>query len=113
MSKDNIIYIECPTNFEPNSKTNAIFLGGGISGCPDWQSVAREKLHQKCPNLVLINPRRSSFDITDKTIAKEQIKWEFECLRKVNAILFWFPKETVCPITLYELGAWTLLSKKN
>jgi len=48
-----------------------------------------------------------------KTIAKEQIKWEFECLRKVTAILFWFPKETVCPITLYELGAWSILSLKT
>jgi hypothetical protein len=24
--------------------------------------------------------------------------------------MFWFPSETLCPITLYELGAWTILS---
>jgi len=37
--------------------------------------------------------------------AEEQIRWEFHRLRMIKNILFWFPKETLCPITLYELGA--------
>ena len=26
-------------------------------------------------------------------------------------ILFWFPKESICPIALYELGAWCMTDK--
>jgi len=40
-------------------------------------------------------------------------RWEFEHLRKAKAIMFWFPSETLCPITLYELGAWTILSSQT
>jgi len=36
-----------------------------------------------------------------------QIKWEHLMLRKADAIMFWFCEETLCPITLYELGTWT------
>jgi hypothetical protein len=43
-------------------------------------------------------------DLKDKKQEKLQIHWEFEMLQRVDVILFWFPKETVCPITLYELG---------
>lgn len=32
-------------------------------------------------------------------------------LRDADAILFWFPCETLCPITLYELGAWSMSDK--
>jgi len=27
-------------------------------------------------------------------------------------ILFWFPCETLCPIVLYELGAWSMTDKQ-
>jgi hypothetical protein len=27
--------------------------------------------------------------------------------------MFWFPCETLCPITLYELGAWTVLAPQT
>ena len=36
-----------------------------------------------------------------------QIEWEHEALRASDTILFWFPKETLCPITLFELGVWS------
>jgi hypothetical protein len=36
--------------------------------------------------------------------AKAQILWEHHYLDRVNDILFWFPEETVCPISLFELG---------
>ena len=32
-------------------------------------------------------------------------------LRLANAIAFWFPPETLCPITLFELGAWSMTDK--
>ena len=34
-----------------------------------------------------------------------------DALRDVHAISFWFPKETICPIVLYELGAWSMTNK--
>ena len=44
--------------------------------------------------------------------AKEQILWEYEYLRIANEILFWFPHESLCPIALYELGAWSMTEKQ-
>jgi len=61
--------------------------------------------------MVLINPRRAKWDPSINSL--EQITWEFEHLRKAKAIMFWFPSETLCPITLYELGAWTILSSQT
>jgi len=62
-------------------------------------------------NLVLLNPRRANFPIDDPNAAEKQIAWEHRHLRLANAILFWFPYETLCPIVLYELGAWSNVGK--
>jgi len=35
-----------------------------------------------------------------------QIEWEYIHLLRADAIMFWFPSETLCPIALYELGRW-------
>lgn len=43
---------------------------------------------------------------------EEQITWEHTHLLKADAILFWFPCETLCPIALYELGSWIFRPKK-
>jgi hypothetical protein len=34
----------------------------------------------------------------------EQIKWEHEHIHKCKWMMFWFCEETLCPITLFELG---------
>jgi hypothetical protein len=81
-----------------------VFLAGGITGCPDWQSKMVRLL--KDTDLTLLNPRRKSFDMTDPQHSMLQIAWEHRHLFRASAILFWFPKETLCPITLYELGRW-------
>ncbi len=86
-----------------------MFLAGGITGCPDWQQVMLDLLADM--PLVVFNPRRANFPLHDPNAAEAQIKWEHGYLRKASAILFWFPCETLCPITLYELGAWTVLPK--
>lgn len=99
-------YIECPDTAETSP---SVFLAGGITGCPDWQSVMVESL--KNTNLTLFNPRRRHFPIHDPAAAAFQIQWEYDHLRKADAILFWFPWETLCPIVLYELGAWSMTQK--
>lgn len=98
--------ITCPTSYTRETLSDIIvFLGGGISNCPNWQLDMIDKLASADDSLVLVNPRRESFDITDETASDFQIKWEFKHLHASDAILFWFPCETLCPITLYELGA--------
>lgn len=82
----------------------AVFLAGGITNCPDWQKFIVE-LMEDFPNGTILNPRRGSFDVNDKNASSDQIKWEFDMLWTADIIPFYFCKETLCPITLYELGA--------
>jgi hypothetical protein len=104
---------ECPD--KPHGGMEArLFLAGGITGCPDWQKemIARFAPKQiggkpgpdEFPNLFLMNPRRATFDVTKPEETKFQIRWEFNQILRSDAVLFWFPYNTLCPITLYELG---------
>jgi len=80
----------------------SIFVAGGISNCPDWQSDIVALIDQNIHDV--INPRRvGGFDPTGDT-AEDQITWEHRALSLVDACIFWFPKETLCPITLLEFG---------
>ena len=101
-------YFESPEVYIGTKKS--LFLAGGITNCPDWQEKMRKAL--KDVDIVLLNPRRYDFPIGDPNAAEAQIKWEYNHLRKASMILFWFPKETLCPIVLYELGAWSMTMKK-
>ena len=85
-----------------------LFLAGGITSCPDWQSILIEKI--KTANietdLDIYNPRRKMFPVHDKEAGLEQMKWEFERLRQSNMIIYWFSRGSLNPISLYELGMW-------
>jgi hypothetical protein len=81
----------------------AIFMAGGVTNCPDWQQEMLELL--KDCDLIVFNPRRNNFPIDDPKATYEQIKWEYERLHEADAVMFWFPCETLCPIALFELGA--------
>ena len=98
-------YIQCPEIFRSDDlrlMDRTIFLGGGITGCGNWQQEFAAALRGS--GLVVINPRRNDFDVHDPTMTEFQIRWEFHHLRLARARLFWFPPETLCPITLFELG---------
>ncbi|KAG2393564.1 hypothetical protein C9374_007095 [Naegleria lovaniensis] len=108
----------------------SLFLAGGISGCGNWHRDVISNLHNKCEKLFqqqtstwssshqqshhdvaaitrkikIYNPRREHFDVSDQSQSEIQIKWEHEYLHSVQAVSFWFCSETLCPITLYELG---------
>lgn len=102
--------ISCPkTYIKQEGGEFSIFLAGGITGAPDWQAQLTVMLDQT--NYAVINPRRADFPINDTNAAAYQIKWEFAHLRRVDMIVFWFRKETLQPITLYELGAWSMTQK--
>lgn len=80
-----------------------IFLAGGITDCPDWQKEVVISL--KDFPVTIYNPRRESFDVSKEEETERQIIWEYQYIRGTTHLLFWFPKETVCPITLFEYGA--------
>ncbi|MGD1910981.1 MAG: nucleoside 2-deoxyribosyltransferase domain-containing protein [Rivularia sp. (in: cyanobacteria)] len=88
---------------------DAIFCAGGISNCPDWQSQMVELLEPL--SWTILNPRRPNFPIHDPDASRQQIAWEHKHLRLASSILFWFPQESICPITLYELGSWSMTDK--
>jgi hypothetical protein len=101
--------IESPHPYHKQPGEFSVFLAGGITGCPDWQQEIASLL--KDTDLLVLNPRRKEFPMNDDQAARIQIKWEYQHLRAADAILFWFPKESVCPIALYELGAWSMTNK--
>ncbi|KKL58275.1 hypothetical protein LCGC14_2227030 [marine sediment metagenome] len=100
-------YVEAPS--EDLGLGTSVFLAGGISNCPDWQKEFVDKIRDT--ELVVYNPRRANFPMGDKEEGLRQIKWEAEYLHKASCIIFWFPKETVCPIVLFELGSWSMTDK--
>lgn len=95
-------YVEAPNRLWYSGRTS-VFLAGGISNCPNWQHELANKLRDT--ELFLINPRRHNFPMGDQVEGEKQIKWEHNYLRRANVVSFWFPEETLCPITLFELGA--------
>jgi hypothetical protein len=102
-------YIEAPEKYSKSLNLKSVFLAGGITDCPDWQSEIVKLLNDI--DVALLNPRRKNFPINNPNASRGQIKWEFDHLRKADIILFWFPAESVCPIALYELGAWCMTNK--
>lgn len=106
--------IQCPEVYKQshsNPHEITVFLGGGISNCGNWQKEMIARFND-VDELVLLNPRREDFDIANPNMSIDQIKWEYDHLKKASAILFWFPYETMCPITLYELGVWAAKGAK-
>jgi hypothetical protein len=101
-------YVECPTVYHACDNDLSLFLAGGITNCPDWQAEMVNLL--KHSRLVLLNPRRARWQMKPGA-QEEQIRWEHAHLRCADAVLFWFPEETLCPIALYELGAWNPRTK--
>jgi len=100
-------YIEAPKQYK--GVQPSVFLAGGIPGCDNWQRRMVELLDDT--DLVVLNPRRDSFPGDNPGAMRDQIVWEFEHMRRATVRLFWFPSQTLCPITLFELGAWSRLGE--
>ena len=81
-----------------------LFLAGGITNCPDWQSEIVQQLNHLPVRIA--NPRR--VEVFKPEDEERQIMWEHDALKDTGCILFWFPEETLCPITLFELGKFTM-----
>lgn len=100
--------ITAPEELDSTRTNKVLFLAGGISNCYDWQSDAIDMI-SKSPtldNLDIINPRRINWNVgDDEEDSIKQIQWEHKYIKRCDIIIFWFPHETLCPITLFELGA--------
>jgi Nucleoside 2-deoxyribosyltransferase like len=99
--------IQAPS-FEPVEYSKVVFLAGGISNCPNWQSDVLDRLrkYEVITNspVTICNPRRDNFNTAKAEDSALQIQWEHTYLKLSNIIFFWFPCETLCPITLFEYG---------
>lgn len=99
--------LEAPQRIPKELKDNkSLFLAGGITNCPDWQSNLIQLLekYETTEDLLVFNPRRAT--PLPEQHAHEQIKWEYERLHDADVISFWFSAGSLNPITLYELGMW-------
>lgn len=96
-----MLYVEAPI-YPDNYPLPAVFLAGGITGCRQWQTELIGKLGNVQDGTIL-NPRRAVWPEAADELEK-QIRWEASFLWRSQIISFWFSKETVCPITLFELG---------
>lgn len=99
-------YLEAPDDAKARWPYS-FFLAGGITDCPNWQRYAT-KFFDGLP-VTIFNPRRACW--SSAIDAVQQIAWEHQRLREARVILFWFPAESLCPIALYELGAWAMTDK--
>jgi len=96
-----------PDFVPPSYFKRSLFLAGGIGALTpvsDWQSELVARLRDT--DWTLLNPRRDDYPADNPHALREQIEWEHRHLQAAGAVSFWFPPETLCPITLYELGAW-------
>lgn len=101
--------VVAPASLSNLSGGTRLFLAGGITGCEPWQSDATWALLNSTMggDGVILNPRRKDFSIHMISATEEQIRWEHRALELADMILFWFPREQIQPIALFELGRWS------
>lgn len=102
-------YFEAPV-FGILTARKAVFLAGTITGAENWQQEASAWLLDR--GIDVFNPRRENFPIDDPAAARKQIEWESDHITAAAVVAFWFPKEGLSPITLYELGKCSALNKR-
>lgn len=107
------IIIESPNEIYSldNNENKKLFLAGGITDCPDWQSTIINDL-KNIPNITIYNPRRKKFPMDNPYAAEQQITWEYNHLRDSDIIIYWFSRGSINPIVLYELGRWGTSTNK-
>ena len=104
--------ITAPEEYHPRPDDVTCFLAGGITNCYEWQKEVIKTLQGYDKNgievdhLVIFNPRREVFDISNPRPTEEQIEWEFYALEQCDIFSMYFceSEKSVLPICLYELG---------
>mgnify|MGYP000952698472 CR=1 FL=1 len=69
--------VRCPAQLNTLEDGKTIFLAGGITGCPEWQTQFINHFNSTATrNTILIDPRRKDFDVKNDEMESEQIEWE-------------------------------------
>ena len=103
--------LNCPNTLENRKKDWHVFLGGAITGAPDWQHSMPEK-----EGIVWICPRMTKYE----GVIEPQVNWENEYMRSSDIILFWIPEpledfnlaDSYAKTTRTEFGEYLAKGKK-
>lgn len=93
-----------PEKYERKEGDIAVFLGGGISDCPNWQEDVIDylKLHNlNLENMVILNPRGDESKILN---FDEKQVWDFDNLNEADIVSFYFCANATQSTSMYELG---------
>lgn len=92
-----------------NPRRCSVFLAGSIDQdrAERWQERIENALADY--DIIVLNPRRESWDATlkqakNETQFEEQVEWELEALEQCSFILLHLTSASVAPISLLELG---------
>ena len=107
------ITIKPPSRIRPDPNQESVFLAGAIDNgtARDWRSELMEYFDgdDRYNGLVFYNPLADNWDpnlqmsITCERF-EQQVNWELDMLRNAFLVVFFFPAESVAPISLFELG---------
>jgi len=81
----------------------AIFLAGSVSGSENWRLHIAQSFEAE--NVVFLDPFNASYASADAAAFSAQIEWERRHLRRAWGRVFWFSFESLCAMSLFELGA--------
>lgn len=104
--------IQAPNDIFPLSKILNLFLAGSIEmgKANMWQKQVVEAF--KDYNIHILNPRRDDWDASwEQSITnpqfRQQVNWELDGLDFSDIVIMYFQPDTLSPITLQELGAYS------
>ena len=106
--------IPCPLEARPELFDKpSVFIAGGIGGVGDVENWQQRMIHQMLADtdIIALNPRRENFPVADPEALEVQVTWEHNALKIAQSISFWLPAAYSCPVTVYELGTWSMRAK--
>jgi hypothetical protein len=106
------VEIRCPQDITSGGP-HTVFIAGGIGGNGNVANWQQEMIfgHLSDVDVTALNPRRENFPVGDPNALQEQVRWEHRGLSIAQSISFWLPAGYSCPITIYELGVWSMRAK--
>ena len=100
--------ITAPEEYKYNGLDTTIFLAGGICNCDNWQDIVIDELEKEFKDddhIIVFNPRRKTFDMSNPKETEIQITWEFKYLQLMKIFTMFFANNpSDQPICMYELG---------
>lgn len=110
-TREDFRYFEAPNYWTPGpgDPKVAVFVAGGITGCPPWHQQAIQALRDSAVPMAVLNPARANFPIHDPDAGWEQVRWEQHHLHHPRTVtMMWFPEpldpHIVAPIAQFEYG---------